>query len=91
MCNYLVKLLVLSVHVCSFPLFCSLGDGGSGSGFEAGVVVAVVIILIIVVWVVVGVVFYKKNLFGFKDSVQQHITGMCVDLVQKLTHFEKKK
>lgn len=56
----------------------SLGDGGSRSGSEAGVVVAVVFILIIVVVVlVVGVVFYKRNLFGFKDKVQQRITDIC--------------
>lgn len=52
----------------------SLGDGGSRSGSEAGVVVAVVFTLIIVV--VVGVVFYKRNLFGFKDKVQHCITDV---------------
>ncbi|XP_052713970.1 uncharacterized protein LOC128187594 [Crassostrea angulata] len=47
-------------------------DGGSGTG--VGVAVAVVIILIIVV--VVMVVFYVRNQFGFKDKVQQRITGI---------------
>lgn len=54
-----------------------MGDGGSRSGSEAGVVVAVVFILIIVVVVlVVGVVFYIRNQFGFKDKVQQCITDV---------------
>eukprot|EP00105_Crassostrea_gigas_P035490 XP_019919638.1 PREDICTED: uncharacterized protein LOC109617640 [Crassostrea gigas] len=47
---------------------------GNGSGTGVGVVVAVVIILIIVV--VVMVVFYVRNLFGFKDKVQQRITSL---------------
>uniref|UniRef100_A0A8W8JXN9 Uncharacterized protein n=1 Tax=Magallana gigas TaxID=29159 RepID=A0A8W8JXN9_MAGGI len=41
-------------------------DSDSGS-----VVIAVVILLIIVVMVVVLVIFYKMNLFGFRDKIRQ--------------------
>uniref|UniRef100_K1PUV6 Novel STAND NTPase 3 domain-containing protein n=1 Tax=Magallana gigas TaxID=29159 RepID=K1PUV6_MAGGI len=65
---------------------------GNGSGTGVGVVVAVVIILIIVV--VVMVVFYVRNLFGFKDKVQQRITTTAEIGEAQSTHvplLEEKK